>query len=220
MKNIRLSLLITFVISVCCSAHAQFTATYSFTSAITDTPSVTNVTFGSLTATNVTLAYSSSNSNTTTSAWVLSGSSADTTEYLSFTLNANTGYQLDVTQLTFKESRSSTGPASMSIAVYTGGILQETSSTFTTTNAAGATTASMISHTFDFADLTSVAATSIIQFRIYGWGGTNAGGTLRLDDLSVSGTAAAVPEPSTYALLGGFAALCLVAYRRKTRLGR
>ena len=42
--------------------------------------------------------------------------------------------------------------------------------------------------------------------------------TLALDNFSY--TASPIPESSTYALLGGFAALGLVAYRRKTRLSR
>ncbi len=198
--------------------QAQFTDTYTFPTGLADAPSLANVTFTPVSATNVSTTYSTTNQNFTTNQWVTGSSSADTSEYLSFGLQANAGFNLSLTQLTFKESRSATGPASMSIALWVDGVLRETSFTFATTNTSSTTTASMSLRTFDFADLTSITATSLVQFRVYAWGGTGSTGTLRLDDLSISGNVSAVPEPSAYAAFAGAAVLLgVIAQRRYTK---
>ncbi len=63
-------------------------------------------------------------------------------------------------------------------------------------------------------------ATISIQGWLNGSRTSNGNGDFRLDDIIVSGTASAILEPSTYALLDGLAALGFVAYRRKTKLSR
>lgn len=215
MKVLRVFAVVFCVAGSAIIARAQFTGTYAFGTAATDVPSVTNVSFGALTATNVSLTYSSGNGNVTINSWATNGVAADTTEYLSLTVQPNTGYTLDLTQLTLKESRSSTGPANISIALLLNGVLQETSSTFATTNTTTTTSSAMTTRTFDFANLTSITATSVVQFRIYGWGGTGSTGNLRLDDIAISGSVSAVPEPSTYAAMAGVLALAAVAVQRR-----
>ena len=55
-----------------------------------------------------------------------------------------------------------------------------------------------------------------VTFRVYGYGGTSANaGNWRVDDLSLS--AAAVPEPSTYAMVGLGAALLVGIQRFRRR---
>jgi hypothetical protein len=218
--GVRASTIAAFLLAMAlvCETRAQFTALYTFPSSGADVPSVSNVSFTAFSGTNVTLGYSSSNQNTSTSGWALNGSAADTSEYLSFGLQANPGYTLDVSQLTFKASRSGTGPSNISIGIFVGGASQGVSSAFTPTNTATATTSAMgTALTYNFADLTSIVATSLVEFRIYGWGATGSTGTLRLDELTVSGAVnlTAVPEPSTYALGAGMVTFVAVLVRRK-----
>lgn len=204
-------LLALCLIGLALPLRAQFTATYSFNTAATDVPTVANVSFSALDTTNVTLIYTAG-FNTSTSGWVTNGVVADTSEYVSLSFQASPGYMLDLTSLAFKESRSASGPANMSVAFFIAGDLQETSTPFTTTSGTTATS-SMSEHTFDFVDASTIPASSIVEFRFYGWGGSNVNGTLRLDDISVSGAvhASAIPEPSGYAaisaLLTGFVAI-------------
>ena len=213
--SVHTLLLTSFAFAMTGSARAQFTAIYSFGAAITDVPSVANVTFNSLTSTNVSSTYSAGNTNVTVNNWVTGGGSADTTEFLSVSLNANTGFTLSLTSFSFKTSRSSTGPASVSVELFVGGVSQGVSSTFSPTNTTTTTTAAMNSNTFDFADLTSIAATSTVTFRVYGWGGTGSSGNLRVDDLTINGTVSAIPEPSTYSAIFGAAVLGCAVWRRK-----
>lgn len=200
------------------SARAQFTAVYNFGTALTDTPSVANVTFNPITATNVTATYSSSNANFTSNQWTTAGGSPDTAEHLSFTLQVSSGYTLSLTSFSLQASRSGTGPANISVELFVGGVSQATSSTFSPTNTTSTATSGMSTHTFDFGDLTSIAATSLVEFRIYGWGGTGSTGNLRLDDLTVNGSAtSAIPEPSTYAAIAGACALGAAVWQRRRR---
>lgn len=212
-----LSVPLLFALSASVS-RAQFTATYTFTTSATDVPTVANVTFTALAATNVTLSYSSANQNTSTGQWTAGLGVADTTEFLSFGVQANPGYVLNLSQLSFKASRSGTGPPNISMDIFVGGVSQGVSGSFTPTNTSTATTTAMGSAlTYNFTDLTSVVATNLVQFRIYGWGGTGSTGTLRLDDLSLSGAVnlTAIPEPSTYALALSTAAFLAILARRK-----
>ncbi len=61
--------------------------------------------------------------------------------------------------------------------------------------------------------------TSVVEFRLYGWRDTSGTTTFRIrenagNDLSVLGTATAIPEPSTYAALFGAGGLVLAAGAR------
>lgn len=219
MKTLRHGLLSLAMIATGTSVHAQFTATYTFGSTLTDIPTVANATFAPLTATNTTVSRLSG-ALASSANWVAGGSAADPAEFLSFSLSPDAGYELDLTSLTFKASSSSSGPLNVSVALYVGGIFQESSATFLPVITATATTAAMGSaHTFDFADHPDIGAGTSAQFRIYAWGGSSSTGTFRLDDISIHGSlqAVAIPEPSTYAVLLGAITLAGVALNRRPR---
>jgi len=100
------------------------------------------------------------------------------------------------------------------------GSFTQIGSTYTTPTT-GASTFNSVSYSFISTDLAAINdQNSAVFLRIRGTASSGSGNldTIGLDNFSLSYSA--VPEPSTYAALAGLAALGLVAYRRKTRLGR
>ncbi len=95
------------------------------------------------------------------------------TTYWQFTVTAASGYQIAVTSMALRMYRSSTGPASIALgtdadnyASQIGGIQ---------------TLASAVNSTVSFLNL-SLSGKSSITFRVYAYGATSAGGTLRIGD--------------------------------------
>jgi hypothetical protein len=158
-------------------AFSGVLATYDFTgepgnqSSTKPTSTATNVTAGSIaraTSLTATTGVDSINaSNWTTSTKI------DTTRYYTFTLTPQSSCTLDVTKLSITTKTSSTGPANGSIA---------------TSADSFATTTSFTPNTTATPSLSVNGATGAVEIRIYGFGASGTGGTMRVDTtLTVSG---------------------------------
>ena len=153
-------------------------ATYDFTgepgnqTSTKATSSATNVTAGaisratSLTATTGVDSINASNWTTSTK--------LDTTRYYTMTLTPQNGCALDVTKLSITTKTSSTGPANGSIA---------------TSDDKFATTTSFTPNATATASLSVNGVTGALEIRVYGFGASGVGGTMRVDTtLTVSGS--------------------------------
>jgi hypothetical protein len=130
-------------------------------------------------------------------------SSLDTSDYVSFTVTANTG-SFDIT--------------GASLFARTGGSGQETNfalrsdvDSFTTDLFTGSSTATSSFDSFSTSTITGITGETSVEFRLYVWGSTENSDTHRYDDISVT----VVPEPSTLALIGLAGVAALVGFRRK-----
>ncbi|CAM3045428.1 PEP-CTERM sorting domain-containing protein [Rariglobus hedericola] len=148
--------------------------------------------------------------------------SATSTDWLGFTINANSGYQLNLQNLSFAYAFSfnaGTAPATAatydvrsSLDNYASSISVLTASVGTV-NAVSWSNASIVLTDAAYQNL------SAITFRIFLNDGTNTNAVsyVRLDTVTLTGIASAVPEPSTYALMSGAAGLVLAGLRRRLR---
>lgn len=208
------------------SACAQ-TVVWNF-SAGTGTPASlpTNITGGAITATNLSgtgsLAFNStsgstgytgaSGGNNAAVAARTGALSTSTSSYFEFTLAPATGHALSATSLTLGTRSTSTGPSTLTLYSSVDGF----------TTALGSASASTNS-TWSSVTLTSFSVTAAtdtnVTFRLFGSGGsgTVSGANWRIDDLSLSASASAIPEPSTYALTIGAAALGAAAWQRRRK---
>jgi len=143
--------------------------------------------------------------------------------YVSFTLEANPGYQLSLSSIdAYNVRRSGTGPTTgrWQYQVGSGPFVDLTSDITwgTVTTSAGNPQAAI--------DLSTIAAlqnvTAPITFRLVIWGATGSLGTWYLndpngtpgDDFTISGSVTLIPEPGTFALLA-FALVAIVLVRRR-----
>ena len=159
-------------------AFSGVLATYDFTgepgnqTSTKATSSATNVTAGAIsraTSLTATTGVDSINSSNWTAATKL-----DTTRYYTFTLTPQGSCTRDVTKLSITTKTSSTGPASGSIA---------------TSEDKFATTVSFAPNTTATPSLSVSGATGPVEIRVYGFGGSSTGGTMRVDStLTVSGS--------------------------------
>jgi hypothetical protein len=149
--------------------------------------------------------------------------SATSTDWLGFTINANSGYRLNLQNLSFAYAFSfnggtaPTGPATFdvrsSVDNYASSISILTASVGTV-NAVTWSNASIVLTDAAYQDL------SAITFRIFLNDGTNTNAVsyVRLDTVTLTGVASAVPEPASYALFAGMGGLVLVGVRRRSRI--
>lgn len=119
--------------------------------------------------------------------------------------------------VTFDQTRSSTGPADFTLWVSTNGADFASLGSYTVNQITWSSTAANPSSTFAFGSLPTtgnLVAASTLWFRLQAdAAGSASAGTNRVDNFSV----ALVPEPSTYAVFVGAAALLVVLARRRLR---
>jgi hypothetical protein len=128
----------------------------------------------------------------------------DTSDYYTFTLDANDGYELNFTSFDYTGAASASGPKAFELRSSLDGF---------TTNI-GSPTAS--GTTIDLTAAEFQHITDPIEFRLYGYSATSGSGTFSINDYTFNGTVEAVPEPNTMALLG-IGSLLMLASRHRTR---
>lgn len=129
--------------------------------------------------------------------------------YFQFTLTPDSGYQVNVTNISFGSRSTPTGPTSLSI--------RSSLDSYSTSLASDSSlTAGVWSRKTPA--LTSISSTGALTIRLYGFGGTGSpsGANWRIDDFTVNATVSAIPEPATYAaIFGGLALLGVMLQRRR-----
>nr|WP_277881362.1 choice-of-anchor D domain-containing protein [Hymenobacter cyanobacteriorum] len=141
---------------------------------------------GGITQSTTTGVVNTSSYNTTTP----TRNAPTTDEYLSFSFTPNTGYGVSLSEVSFKDLSSSTGPTNTQVfysfnASFTNAVQLATnavsSATLTSRNIALS----------GIADLQN--ATGTIYFRVFPYGATGATGSYRIDDVALTGTVQAAP---------------------------
>lgn len=153
-----------------------------------------------------------------TSAQVNEAISDSSGDYVGFTISAAEGYQLDLSALSFYFAHTNTNGTISSSATF------DVRSSLDYTTSIWSQSVNVVNNTsptWSLADidLTDSAYQDLesISFRIYLNDGENTSGNsqLRFDSVTLSGASTAIPEPSTYALLGGVGVLGLAVLRRR-----
>ena len=140
------------------------------------------------------------------------GASRDPGEFVSFTLQPETGYELHLAGLQWDCSRTTSGPKTSEAELLKNGASLALSGSFTVGT-------SMANELFDFSDATATASDTL-EFRFYGWDASSTG-NLRLDNVSGLGTVVpTVPEPAAYALAAATGLLAFAIHRRLRRPSR
>lgn len=148
--------------------------------------------------------------------------------YIQFTLLADSGFVFNLTSLEINGQTSATGADDIAVMTSVDG--------FTSGDQIASLSGRHVVGTGDFdtdasgfgsaIDLSGAGYQNLtsLTIRLYGWNTTSSSGTtvirnLSGDDLVINGTTAvsAVPEPSTYALIFGAAALGFCVYGRRAR---
>lgn len=226
-----------------------FNATFDFNSVTTSSgttdpttpPTATGVTFGSFSA----VGYTGNPNASARFSWQsnptggINGDdnfanftgSLDTGRYYEVTLTPQPSYSLNVDGITFQILRSSTGirnyavrgsldsyaanlPASISPANANLGVgsVNDFRWLFDATTTAQNGSLVTLDSSFD-------ALTAPVTFRFYGWNAEGGSGTFSIDNVVVSGSTAAVPEPGALGLFAfAMAGFGLVRRRRRARV--
>lgn len=121
------------------------------------------------------VASASFNSNTWSTA-----STIDYNNYVEVTVFATGGHQLNISSFSFDTEKSSSGPSFARVALDNGNGNFAQYYDYTPTSNTN-------NINWDFADQ-SISAGYVVRFRIYGWGASSAGGTMRLNNVQLQGT--------------------------------
>ncbi|HQY06489.1 MAG TPA: hypothetical protein PLQ52_10530, partial [Lacunisphaera sp.] len=141
----------------------------------------------------------------TATAWT---GAAPGSNYFQFTITPDSGYSISTTTLTFGYRATPTGPTAYSI--------RSSADSYTANLASGSFTNDGNWSSVGSISITLSGLVSATTLRLYGSGASTAGGTLRVDDVGLSGTVTAIPESSTYAaILGTVTLLGVVIWRRR-----
>ena len=141
--------------------------------------------------------------------WSRSG--LDGNDFFSFSLQPNPGYRLGIDTLQWEERRSLTGIGAWSLRSSLDGFTTDVVAPFQVPDDSLVRTHAISLPQSQFGELTEE-----IAFRIYGYEAESARGTWRLDNVQLTGSLTAVPEPEAIQLVTG-SLLCLVfIYRRWT----
>lgn len=141
-------------------------------------------------------------------------------DYFTFTVSANTGFELDLTSLTFKGARNNADAAeswalTSSIDGHTVGNIIDSGAITGSNNQAG----TYDSFVVDLSDtqFQNIAAETDVEFRIYfyGYDTTVSSRSTYVDNVVLNGAVTAIPEPGSFALIAGCLALTSVMIRRR-----
>ncbi len=172
-----------------CQISSAALAQYDFTGSDTAAPSpaAANVTWGNFTRNGGLSAIA--NANTFNSGGWAKPASAS--QYVSFIIQANSGFGLTLTDMSFIGNSGSTGPNTFTVQILVNGTAVQTSGSFNTGAA---------SQSFNFTDINSTQQS--VEFRFFGDSASsvNANDTMFFDQVVINGSVSAVPEPAHYAL--------------------
>ncbi|MEP0916094.1 hypothetical protein NC981_04640 [Leptolyngbya sp. DQ-M1] len=151
--------------------------------------------------------------------WALNPTLIDPNKYYTFTVTPNAGISMSLNLLTFAARRSSFGPQNIAVRSSVDNYAA-TLSTLTpgTPNSNSATNDFNTGLSTNLSGAAFENLATAVTFRIYGYGASNTGGTLRLDNVILDGTTqAAVPVPFGFTPIWGIAANGVVFGLRKLR---
>ena len=134
---------------------------------------------------------------------------ASPTNYFSFTVAPDSGYQTTFESLSFYTGANFANEEYNVRLTYWDGISEAILGDISHTTG-GSTNLPVVFFSMDFADFTSTATS---EFRIYGYDMSSSNGGIRLDDIVLNGTTTAIPEPTTTVFLG-LSAIGVFFYRR------
>ncbi|MFA6288345.1 MAG: PEP-CTERM sorting domain-containing protein [Opitutaceae bacterium] len=147
--------------------------------------------------------------NNSTEALAISGA-----KYITFTITPVAG-TLSFHSLSFDYNRDTTTTAKF-YGLYVSTVGFTAGSSIDTNSTAFSSVTTFTNYSVVLSGIPSLQAVSgPVVFRLYFWGGTDANAIIRLDNISL--TTAAIPEPSTYALVASAGLFLLVLGRRQRR---
>ena len=140
-------------------------------------------------------------------AWT-TAAAIDATDYYSFSIAPNSGFGMTMTSLSLDERRSLTGIRNWSVRSSLDSFSSDLAS-FTVLDNDEVRTGQSTGLGTAFQDLTSS-----LEFRIYGFASESGTGTWRIDNVQLSGSFSAVPEPHEYAFVAGLGLIGFAGWRR------
>jgi hypothetical protein len=117
--------------------------------------------------------------------------SLDPSVYESFSIAADVGFHLNLSNFTFQLNRSATGPANMEVALFLNGA----AAAYATYDFAPTTT--LTAYAFNFTPLTDADNVTSATIKFFGWNAGGVGGQLYLDNVATYGDVSAAPEMPT-----------------------
>ena len=140
-------------------------------------PQTGNVTFGNWSRANLTAGTAA---NTYESTFWNTTAVFDSAQYASFSITADAGYHLNLSQLTFDEMRTSGGPTKGRIQMFLNGSATAFDSVDYNPSS------SWQSRTFNFTDIVDADNVTTVEFRFYGWNGGTDSASLIFDNVGVT----------------------------------